>query len=64
MVSLNGTATEGTGMNIEDFLKAEGFNKALVAVGVNGKVTRKDEYASLILKDGDEVEVFKFIGGG
>jgi thiamine biosynthesis protein ThiS len=33
-------------------------------VGVNGKVTRKDEYASLILKDGDEVEVFKFMRGG
>jgi len=64
MVNLNGTPAEGTGMNIEEFLKAEGFNKALVAVGVNGKVTRKDEYASLILKDGDEVEVFKFMGGG
>ena len=64
MVNLNGTPTEGTGMNIEEFLKAEGFNKALVAVGVNGKVTRKEEYASFILKEGDEVEVFKFMGGG
>jgi len=64
MVNLNGTPTEGTGMNLEEFLKAVGFNKALVAVGVNGKVTRKEEYPALVLKDGDEVEVFKFMGGG
>jgi thiamine biosynthesis protein ThiS len=64
MVNLNGTPTEGTGMNLEEFLKAEGFNQAIVAVGVNGKVTRKEEYPSLVLKDGDEVEVFHFMSGG
>jgi len=64
MINLNGTPREGTGMSLEDFLKAQGFNKALVAAGVNGKVTRKEEYPSLFLKDGDEVEVFHFMGGG
>ena len=64
MITLNGVFKEGAGMSLEDFLKAEGFNKARVAVGLNGQVVSKDQYQALILKDGDQVEVFHFMGGG
>jgi len=64
MISLNGRPREGAGMNLEELLNAEGFNKAQVAVGLNGEVAPKENYSSLILKDGDKVEVFQFMGGG
>ena len=64
MISLNGEPRDGAGMSLEAFLKAEGFNKAQIAVGLNGEIASKNDYLSLILKDGDKVEVFQFMGGG
>ena len=64
MITLNGAPRDGAGLNIDELLEAEGFNKVHVAVGLNGQVAPKDKYQILILKDGDEVEVFHFMGGG
>ena len=64
MITLNGSPREGAGMSLEELLKTEGFNRNQVAVGLNGEVMPKENYSSLILKDGDEVEVFQFMGGG
>ena len=64
MISLNGKPREGAGMSLEELLKTEGFNIVQVAVGINGEVASKEDYSSLILKDGDKVEVFQFMGGG
>jgi thiamine biosynthesis protein ThiS len=64
MITLNGSPREAAGLSLEDLLKAEGFNKSQIAVGLNGHVAPKDEYHLLKIKDGDEVEVFQFMGGG
>jgi len=64
MIILNGKVREGAEMSLDELLIAEGFNKAQVAVGLNGEVVSKEGYASIILKDGDKVEVFQFMGGG
>ena len=64
MIALNGAQKEGAGLSLEKLLEAEGFNKTQVAVGLNGQVVPKDQYQVLILKDGDQVEVFHFMGGG
>ena len=35
-----------------------------VAVAVNGEVVPKDSHASVTLRDGDEVEIVRMVGGG
>ncbi len=39
-------------------------NPQRVAVELNQEIIKKDQYDSLRLKDGDEVEVLQFVGGG
>jgi len=35
-----------------------------MAVAVNMKIVKKDEWDKYILKDGDKVEALNFVGGG
>ena len=64
MITLNGEARDSAGKNLEDLLNNEGFDKVKVAVGLNGQIAPKEDYSNIILKDGDAVEVFHFMGGG
>jgi thiamine biosynthesis protein ThiS len=64
MITINGEAKEGAGLNIEQLLEAEGFDKNRVAVGINDRIAPKDTYLITVLKDGDVVEVFHFMSGG
>ena len=64
MITINGEAREAAGQNLEDLLKNEGYVKECVAVGLNGKVINKINYPGTILKDGDVLDVFHFMGGG
>lgn len=51
-------------MTISELLCEKEFRTALVAVEYNGRILKKDEYDSTVLKDGDVVEVVSFMGGG
>ncbi|MBI5741272.1 MAG: sulfur carrier protein ThiS [Nitrospirae bacterium] len=64
-LKLNGTITE-----IQDNLTVEGLLGNLriepgrVAVEVNLNIVKKCDFGSRELKDGDEVEIVNFVGGG
>ena len=64
MITLNGKPREGARMSLEELLKTEGFNRDQVVVGLNGQVAPREDHSTLILKDGDKVEIFQFMGGG
>ncbi|MDR2617722.1 MAG: sulfur carrier protein ThiS [Treponema sp.] len=64
MVKVNGVDTEAAGMSLEDLLKNQGYDKNRVAVGINEQVVGKEDYASVILKNSDAVEIVHFMGGG
>jgi thiamine biosynthesis protein ThiS len=65
MVTINGKPMEGAeGMTLGDLLRAEGYDLALVAAGLNGTVVRKADYGTVRVGGGDTVEVFRFMGGG
>ena len=64
MVIVNGEKTEAAGMSVSAFLESEGYDKRLVAVERNGEIVVKSDYDSVILSDGDSVEVVRFVGGG
>ena len=51
-------------VDLETYLASFGFNLQFVAVGYNGEVIKKDEFAGLTLKDGDVIEIVRPVGGG
>ena len=51
-------------VDLETYLASFGFNLKFVAVGYNGDVVKKDEFAGLTLKDGDVLEIVRPVGGG
>lgn len=52
------------GQTITRFLHDLGTNQQMVSVQYNGRVLRKEEYHRTLLRDGDEVKVLYFMGGG
>ena len=51
-------------VDLESYLSSFGFNLKFVAVGYNGEVIKKDQFANLQLKDGDVLEIVRPVGGG
>jgi glycine oxidase len=49
---------------LPDLLRSLDVNPRLVAVGLNGEVVPKNEYADTVLRDGDVVEIVRMVGGG
>jgi len=64
MIKVNGKPREGAGMSVEEALLGEGFKAEYVAAGLNGEIVPRAEYQKVFLKEGDELEVFQFMGGG
>lgn len=65
MVRLNGLEIEIKKEEIlYDFLKKENFNPDFVACEINEKLVKRENFKSFIVKDGYNIEVFSFVGGG
>lgn len=64
MIKVNGEWEDKAGMSLLAYLESEGCNVNRIAVEHNGKIVPKQQYESLIMKDGDELEVVSFVGGG
>jgi thiamine biosynthesis protein ThiS len=65
MITVNGISQETPGTSsLEEFLLSQGYNREMVAVGLNEQVVRRADYPRVILKDGDTVEIFNFVQGG
>jgi len=47
-----------------EFLQREGYATDKIAVELNGEIVPRSKYASVILKDADNLEVVCFVGGG
>lgn len=64
-VRLNGEEREFKGtMTLSGLLKELNIEPKGVAVEVNMTVIKKQEYDRYELKDGDSIEVVRFVGGG
>ena len=63
MVRINGQDCEKTGISVSDYLEQENYNVKHI-VEYNLEIIPKERYAQTILKDGDEVEIVSFMGGG
>ncbi|MDP3296326.1 MAG: sulfur carrier protein ThiS [Thermodesulfovibrionia bacterium] len=64
-LKLNGTDLEfQDGITVAGLLKNLEIEPAKVAVEVNLKIIKKQDYQEQILKDGDSIEIVNFVGGG
>lgn len=52
------------GMNLDHLITFYRLKKDMVVVELNRAVPPKEAYAGIRLKDGDVVEIVKFLGGG
>lgn len=52
------------GINLDRLIAFYKLKKDMVVVELNRAVPPKEAYAGTVLKDGDAVEIVKFLGGG
>ncbi len=64
MVKINGEMLDKDGMTVTAVLADMGTGAQRVAVELNENIVPKAAYDSTVLKDGDVVEVVRFVGGG
>lgn len=64
MVRINGEESAADGMTAAEYLQTQQLSRDRVAVMINGEILPKSEYDTAVLKDGDELDVIGFVGGG
>ena len=64
MVKINGEQLDKAGKTVAEMLGEMNISKLRVAVEINEVIVPKTSYSDTILKDGDTVEVVRFVGGG
>ncbi len=58
------TDSAAPSMPLLAFLEAHDVNPKLVAVAINGDVIAKSTFGEAIVREGDEIEVVRMVGGG
>ncbi|MBI3609278.1 MAG: sulfur carrier protein ThiS [Nitrospirae bacterium] len=64
-LSVNGEGREfGKEMTVASLLEALGTPPERVAVELNLQILDQHDYSRTVLKDGDRLEIIRFVGGG
>ncbi|MDQ7781776.1 MAG: sulfur carrier protein ThiS [Desulfomonilaceae bacterium] len=64
-LKVNGkTQTCDGSISIRNLLAELNIPAATVVVERNRKILRKEQFPAVIIEDGDEVEIIRFVGGG
>lgn len=66
-LTINGKDEEIAGIEaitVIDLLTKRDVNPEMVSVEVNDRILKKEEFTTILLKDGDRVELLYFMGGG
>ncbi len=64
-IKINGIEKEiPQNTTIKDLLSSLGVLDKTMAVAVNMKIVKKDDWDKFILNEGDKVEALNFVGGG
>lgn len=65
ILTVNGESrTVNDGTSIIKLLETLGIEQRRVAVAINGEVVPRTEHEQTSLKDGDQVEIVRMVGGG
>ena len=49
---------------VSEYVATLGVEPKMIAIAHNGEVLRRDEWADVIVSDGDSLEVVRAVGGG
>jgi len=52
------------GLTVEELLKLKNYTYPRIVVSVNAQIISKEDYASTIINDGDNVEAIHLMAGG
>ena len=64
-LKVNGKARDiADGMDLQAYLATIDVNMRFIAVGYNGQVIRKEDFAAVKLRPGDALEIVRPVGGG
>ena len=63
-VTLNGKQTEIQGKTVLDLLQSRKVEPQMVAVELNEKMVGREDFAKTSLREGDQIELHYFMGGG
>lgn len=64
-IFINGEARELEGVEtLSNLLDTLGLPKQRIAIEVNKKVIRKQEWDTAVIADQDKIEIVHFVGGG
>ena len=63
-VSVNGQIEEIQAQSLESYLASKLLLERRIAVELNGKIVPKSQFSSVMLVDGDVLEIVNAIGGG
>lgn len=64
MVKVNGEMMDVEGKTVEELLSSMEYGSQRVAVEINEVIVPRASYGETVLKEGDTVEVVRFVGGG
>ena len=64
MVTINGKQEEAAGMTILAYLQQAGYAPERIVVERNLDIIPRESLDNTVLKDGDSVEILRFVGGG
>lgn len=64
-ITLNGkTVTLSDGQTIAELVKQKGLNHDSIIIEHNGELVQKDKWPETVLKEADNLEILRFVGGG
>ena len=64
MLTINGEKVDATGKSLAAYLQEAGFDAKRVAVELNLEIVPLKDFEKTILKDGDSLEIVRFVQGG
>ncbi len=64
MVKINGKEIEISDITLAEYLYGTSYDVKRIAVERNGEIVPKSQYDSVVLMDGDCLEIVSFVGGG
>jgi sulfur carrier protein len=63
-ITLNGKTIVSSAPTLADLVTEQGIDPKALVAEVNLNVIPQDKWRSLVLHDGDRVELLSFVGGG
>jgi sulfur carrier protein len=63
-IHVNGEEINSDSQSILDLIETYSLKPQGVAVEYNGEVISRETYDSIQIKDGDKIEILRFVGGG